>query len=302
MTKPEPMRGVYAPLLTPVNKDYSPDIDRWIEHAQWLVENGCHGLAPFGTTSEANSFSLEERIGMLERLVGSGIAAQKMIVGVGCCAFPDTVRLAAHAVEVGAGGVLMLPPFYYKGVSDEGIYRAVAEVIERVADDRLRVYLYHIPPIAQVGYSLDLIDRIVTAFPEIVVGIKDSSGDDANLQGILDRFPGFGTLAGSERQLIQTLRGGGAGTITAMANVIPAAIRRVYDNWQSPDIDAMQVELNELRDALKPWPMIPALKVIVAGWRGHEGWRAARPPLVELPDASAAALLSSAAVVHALQN
>lgn len=300
MIKPEPLRGVFAPLLTPMHDDYSPDIERWIEHAEWLLANGCHGLAPFGTTSEANSFSIEERMGMLERLVGAGLPAAQMIVGVGCCAFPDTVRLASHAVEMGSGGVLMLPPFYYKGVSDEGIFRAVAEVIERVADDRLRVYLYHIPPIAQVGYSLDLIERLVSMFPQTIVGIKDSSGDDKNLQGILDGFLGFGTFAGSERLLVQTMRGGGAGTITAMANVIPAAIRRVYDHWQSPDVDAMQAEINVLRDTIRPWPMIPALKAIVSQWRDHDGWRTVRPPLCRLPNAAAETLLGQAAVMQAL--
>ena len=292
MIRPEPMRGVYAPILTPVREDYSPDVERWIAHAQWLLENGCHGLAPFGTTSEANSFSVEERIGMLERLVGAGLPAEQMIVGVGCCAFPDTVRLAAHATELGAGGVLMLPPFYYKDVSDEGIFRAVAEAIERVADDRLRVYLYHIPPIAQVGFSLELIDRLVSMFPQIVVGIKDSSGNPGNLAGILDRFFGFGTFAGSEKLLLQTLRGGGVGTISALANIIPAQIRHLYDNWQSPEAETIQAGLNHLREALKPYPVIPALKQMVATWRDDSGWLSVRPPLVALPHARALELLA----------
>lgn len=283
MIRPEPMHGVYAPILTPVRDDYSPDIERWVTHAHWLLENGCHGLAPFGTTSEANSFSLEERIGMLERLVGAGIPAAKMIVGVGCCAFPDTVRLAAHAAELGAGGVLMLPPFYYKDVSDEGIFRSVAEAIERVADDRLRVYLYHIPPIAQVGFSYDLIERLVSMFPQTVVGIKDSSGNADNLDGILTRFFGFGTFAGSEKLLLQTLRGGGAGTISALANIIPAQIRHLYDNWQTPEAERIQAGLNALREALRPFPVIPALKQMVATWRNDEAWVNVRPPLVALP-------------------
>jgi 4-hydroxy-tetrahydrodipicolinate synthase len=298
MIRPEPLRGVFAPVLTPVREDYSPDIERWIIHCHWLMENGCHGLAPFGTTSEANSFSVEERIGMLERLVGADLPAHKMIVGVGCCAFPDTVRLTSHAVEVGCGGVLMLPPFYYKGVSDEGIFRSIAEVIERVGDNRLRVYLYHIPPIAQVGFSLPLIERLVSMFPQTVVGIKDSSGDAKNLQGILDNFFAFGTFAGSEKFLLQTLRSGGAGTITAMANIIPGQIRQVYDHWQSPEAEAMQQEINVLREALRAYSTIPALKQIIAQWRNDPAWTTCRPPLVNLSHAEAAEVIERVAAAQ----
>jgi len=292
MTHPEPMRGVYAPILTAVHADGSPDLSRWIEHAHWLLANGCHGLAPFGTTSEATSFSVEERTSMLEVLVNAGLPAAKMIVGVGLNAVADTARLTSHAVELGAGGVLMLPPFYYKDVTDEGLFRNVADVIERVADDRLRVYLYHIPPIAQVGYSLDLIDRLIKAYPQTVVGIKDSSGNDQTLDGILARFPGFGTFAGSERLLLKTLRSGGAGTITAMANIIPGAIRRLYDHWQQPEADQIQADVNALRDALKGYPLIPALKRVLADLRNDPEWIHVRPPLVALNDEQSGVLRS----------
>lgn len=292
----EPMRGVYAPILTPVLPDLSPDIERWLAHARWLLENGCDGLAPFGTTSEANSFSVGERIEMMDQLVEAGLPAEKMIVGVGCCALTDTVRLATHAVSHGAGGVLMLPPFYYKGVSDEGIFRAVAETIERVGDARLQVYLYHIPPIAVVGYGLPLIERLINAYPDTVVGIKDSSGDLNNLHSILDAFPGFGTFAGSEKFLLQTLRSGGVGTITAMANVIPADIKHLYDNWRSPDADAIQSELNAMRTATAGLQPICALKEIVAAWRDDSEWRRVRPPLVSLSTEKAEALLATPVV------
>ncbi|MGL4647983.1 MAG: dihydrodipicolinate synthase family protein, partial [Caldilineaceae bacterium] len=246
----------------------------------------------FGTTSEANSFSVAERTNLLEQLVNAGLPAAQMIVGVGCNAVPDTAALTAHAVTLGAGGVLMLPPFYYKDVTDEGIFRSVAEVIERVADDRLRVYLYHIPPIAQVGFSLDLIERLVSMFPQTVVGIKDSSGNEATLDGILGKFFGFGTFAGSERLLLKTLRGGGAGTITAMANIIPGEIRRLYDNWQKPEADQIQADVNALRDALKGYPLIPALKRVVADLRQDPDWAHVRAPLVALNQEQAAALRS----------
>lgn len=292
MIRPEPMRGVYAPILTAVHEDGAPDLPRWIDHAHWLLANGCHGLAPFGTTSEATSFSMDERMDLLEALVHAGLPARQMIVGVGCNAVPDSARLTAHAVELGVGGVLMLPPFYYKDVTDEGLFRSVAEVIERVADDRLRVYLYHIPPIAQVGYSLDLIERLVSMYPQTVIGLKDSSGNEQTLDSILTRFFGFGTFAGSERLLLKALRGGGSGTITAMANIIPGAIRALYDNWQRPEADAMQAELNTLRNALSGFAVIPALKRVVADLRQDPEWVHVRPPLVALNHEQTEALRS----------
>ncbi len=292
----QPMHGVYAPVLTPVRPDLSPDVDRWIAHCRWLLENGCDGLAPFGTTSEANSFSVDERIEMMEQLVAAGLPTSKMIVGVGCSAFPDTVRLTRHAVENGAGGVLMLPPFYYKGVSDEGIFRAVAESIERVGDDRLQVYLYHIPPMAVTGFSLRLIERLINAYPDTVVGIKDSSGDLNNLQATLDAFPGFGTFAGTEKFLLQTLRSGGAGTITAMANVIPAEIGNLYAKWQSHEADEIQGSLNAMREATAGMQPICALKEIVAAWLNDPEWRRVRPPLATLSTEKVEALLANPAV------
>ncbi len=300
MIRPEPMRGVYAPILTPVTDTYAPDAKRLVAHGRWLLENGCHGLAPFGTTSEANSFSAAERMQTLEAMIDGGLPPAQMIVGVGCCAFTDTTMLARHATEAGCGGVLMLPPFYYKGISDEGIFRAVAEVIDRVADDRLRVYLYHIPPIAQVGFSPALIERLKSIFPQTVVGIKDSSGDVQNLTVLLEQFPGFGTFAGSEKLLLQTLRSGGVGTITALANIIPGPIRNLYDQWQSPEADQIQDDLNALRTALAPFPVIAALKEIVARRWDDPSWRTVRPPLVGLPVHVAEELAANPAVANYL--
>jgi 4-hydroxy-tetrahydrodipicolinate synthase len=158
----------------------------------------------------------------------------------------------------------------------------VAEVIERVGDSRLRVYIYHIPPIAVVGFNLKVIERLVKAYPATVVGIKDSSGDWNNLKAILESFPGFGTFTGSERYLLPTLRMGGAGTISAMANVIPGRIRRLYDGWLAENAEQMQEELNVPREALREYAPIPALKELMASRTGDPCWRNLRPPLVNL--------------------
>lgn len=290
---PQVLRGIFAPTLTPVRADLSPDVARWIEFSHRLLENGCHGLCPFGTTSEANSFGLDERMEMLEQLIDAGIPAAQLMPGTGACAIPDTVRLTAHAVKLGCSGVLMLPPFYYKAITDDGLFRAFAEVIERVGDARLRVYLYHIPPVSQVGFSLALIERLIQAYPGVVVGIKDSSADWNNLHALLTTFPGFGIFTGSERFLLQTLRLGGAGSINAVANVIAPLQRRLYEQMQSPEAEGMQEEVNRFRQIYKDLPAIPALKQIMAHLRGDADWRHVRPPFVELSDAQAQGLIAN---------
>lgn len=294
--------GIFAPVLTPVQADLSPDAVRWIALCKRLLADGCHGLCPFGTTSEANSFSVEERMDLLEQLIESHVPAAQLMPGTGCCALPDTVRLTTHAVRIGCGGVLVLPPFYYKGVSDDGLFRSFSEVIERVGDRRLRIYLYHIPPVAQVGISLKLIERLVSAYPETVVGIKDSSGDWNNLQALLTNFPGFGTFTGNEKFLLATLREGGAGSINAVANVIPQPQRRLYEQWQSPEAPQMQTEIDQLRQVMQPYPTIAGMKQIVAYLLNDPGWLHLRPPLHNLTPAQAEALLQSVAALPYLQK
>jgi 4-hydroxy-tetrahydrodipicolinate synthase len=289
------LRGIFAPTLTPVHADLSPDIERWVAFSKQLLADGCHGLCPFGTTSEANSFGVSERIDMLEQLVAGGVPAAKLMPGTGTSAIPDSVKLTSHAVKLGCSGVLVLPPFYYKGVSDDGIFTAMAEVIERVGDTRLRVYLYHIPPVAQVSFSLALIERLVKAYPQTVVGIKDSSGDWNNLQAILTNFPGFATFTGSERFLTDTLKLGGAGSINAVANLIAPLERRLYDNWQSADGPALQEAVNKMRPVFKDVQPIPALKQMVAHVRQDPNWVNVRPPFVKLNEAQAQGVLSALA-------
>jgi 4-hydroxy-tetrahydrodipicolinate synthase len=287
--------GVWAPAITPFQRDLSPDPERFARHARWLLANGCTGLAAFGTNSEANSLNAEERMSLLEYLIAHGVSASALMPGTGCCALTDSVRLTAHAVALGCAGALMLPPFYYKGVSDDGIFAFVSRVIDEVASPALRVYLYHIPPVAQVGYSLDLVGRLIKAYPETVVGLKDSSGDWGNTAALLDRFPGFAVFPGSEVFLLDALRKGGAGCITASGNVNVPGIRRVYENWRGPQADALQAEITTLRKALQAYPMVPALKRIVAHFHNDPDWAAVRPPLIPLDQAQSSSLIADLA-------
>jgi len=275
--------GVLSPVVTPFNADFSVDAERFVRHCQWLMSNGV-GLAVFGTNSEANSLTVGERLDLLDRVVDSGVDAARMMPGTGCCALDDSVRLTAHAVKRGCGGVLMLPPFYYKGVSDEGLFRNFAQIIERVGDDRLRIYLYHIPPVSQIPISLGLIERLLDRYPKQIAGVKDSSGDWNNTKAMLDRFAqrGFDVFAGSETFLLANLRNGGKGCISATANVNPAAIHDLFQRWKGDGADALQAGLDGIRATFQKFPMIPALKAAVAHWGADEGWARVRPPLVEL--------------------
>jgi 4-hydroxy-tetrahydrodipicolinate synthase len=279
------LRGVLAPVVTPFRKDYSPDAPRFVRHCKWLLAHGCSGLAVFGTNSEANSLSADERMTLLEQLVEGGVPAAQLMPGTGCCALTESVRLTAHAVTLGCAGALMLPPFYYKGVPDEGLFRNFSEVIQRVGDDRLQLYLYHIPPVAQVGISLGLIERLLNAYPKSVAGVKDSSGDWNNTKAMIDAFAkqGFEVFAGSEVFLLRTMRAGGVGCITAGANVNPHGIDRVYRGWQSAEAEALQADADKVRQILQSQvSMIPALKAAIAHYAADPDWITVRPPLVEL--------------------
>jgi 4-hydroxy-tetrahydrodipicolinate synthase len=288
MKQAQRIRGVLSPVVTPFNKDLSPDPRRFIAHCQWLLTQNC-GLAVFGTNSEANSLSINERIALLDALLSADVDPSRMMPGTGCCALTDTVRLTEHAVKAGCAGVLMLPPFYYKDVSEEGLYRNFSEVVERVGDARLRIYLYHIPPVAVVGITPGLVERLLKKYPTAIAGMKDSSGDWNNTKTFLDAFAksGFDIFPGSESFLLAGLKNGGAGCISATANVNPAAIDKLFRDWRKPDADLQQEALNVVRKTVGQYVMIPALKAVVAHYSKDPEWVAVRPPLTELTAAQA---------------
>jgi 4-hydroxy-tetrahydrodipicolinate synthase len=296
MKQPSRLRGVLSPVVTPFDKDLRPDAERLVQHCRWLLKNDV-GLAVFGTNSEANSLSVPEKLDLLERLVGAGLPPARMMPGTGCCALTDSVELTRAAARLGCAGVLMLPPFYYKGVSDDGLFRSYAEIIERVGDERLRIYLYHIPPVSQVPITLPLIGRLLQRYPGIIAGVKDSSGDWSNTKAMLDQFQpqGFDVFAGSETFLLATLRAGGAGCISATANVNPGPIARLAANWRQADADRQQAALDAVRKVFQSMPMIPALKAAVAHFSGDGAWTTVRPPLVSLTDAQTRTLIEALA-------
>ena len=300
-----PFAGVLVPVLTPFistststgTRSGEPDTGRFIAFCRWLLDQGADGLAIFGTTSEANSMSGAERMELLDRLVAAGIPPARLMPGTGACSVTEAATLIRHAVGHGVGGVLMLPPFYYKGMDDDGLFAFFAGVIERVGSSALRMFLYHIPPQTVLGLSLDLVGRLIRAYPETVVGLKDSSGDWNNTAALLERFPGFSVFPGSEVFLLDGLRKGAVGCITATGNVNVPGIRKVYENWRTPQADALQAEITLARKTIQAYPMVPALKRIVAHFHRDPDWAAVRPPMTALTEAQSKALLDDLAKI-----
>lgn len=297
--------GVLVPVLTPFHDGLAPDRRRWVALCRALLDAGADGLAVFGTTSEANSLTAAERRDLLEHLISAGVPAERLMAGVGSCALPEAVGNARHALANRCGGVLMLPPWYYKNPSDDGLFAFYAETVERVGDAALRIYLYHFPAMSQVPLSLGLIERLIAAYPDTIVGIKDSGGDWANTQAMIERFPGFDVFCGSEEFLLATLRHGGRGCITAVGNVNVHAINTLYLAWRNgdgaagkalsrhrADADAQQERVSAIRALFTRGPTIPLLKAVLARHTGDPGWTHVRPPFCPA-DAAAAERLDS---------
>lgn len=286
--------GAWAASLTPLNADLGIDTGAYLAHLRWLLDRGCAGVAALGTTGEANSFSLAERLALIGALSGSGIAGDRLVIGAGCCAAPDTIALTRAVLDAGYANVLMLPPFYYKNVSDEGVFRAYANVIESVGDARLRVLIYDFPQMTGIKMGVELLARLESAFAGVVVGVKNSSGDWAAMDATAKALPGFLVFAGSEQFLLPTLRAGGPGCISATANVTCAALAALADAWRDADADARQDEITRTRLMLQQFPTIAALKEIMAHATGRPQWRLLRPPLTNLAETDAARLIEQA--------
>jgi 4-hydroxy-tetrahydrodipicolinate synthase len=280
---------LFVPAITPFAADLSLDTARFVAHAQSLIAAGAHGLAPFGSTSEANSLSVSERMAALEALVAAGVSPSQLIPGTGCCAAADTIALSSHATKLGCRGALMLPPFFYKGVSDEGVYDAYAQVIEAVGPE-LRVYLYHIPQMSGVAITLPLIERLLATFGGQIAGLKDSSGKWENTAAVIAAFPQIDTYSASETLIPENVAAGGAGCISASSNVNPHGIRALIDGLNGRDHAALHAQVSGVRTIFEGLPLIPAIKAAVALQAGDLGLARVRPPFVATGAAHAEAI------------
>jgi 4-hydroxy-tetrahydrodipicolinate synthase len=289
-----PIRGVLVPLLTPFNDDMTVATGLYVEHAKWLLDQGCAGLVPFGTTGEALSVGIDERIAAVRALVDGGIDPSLMIPGTGLSNVADTARLSRACLDLGCSGVMTLPPFYYKGVSEEGLYRHFVQLLGAIGEDA-RIFLYHIPPIAIVGIPTALAARLHAEFPEQIVGIKDSSGEWENTRGLLD-IDGLVVYPGSELPLIDALELGAPGCISATANLNGGAIAQLIDAYFDGDtilVSELQQEVRRFRLLIQDYAPIPAQKRLLALVTGDERWANVRPPLIEMPGEQGRKLLST---------
>jgi 4-hydroxy-tetrahydrodipicolinate synthase len=279
-----PCAGVWVPVATPFQVDGKIDRTLFLEHSRYLLNEGADGLAILGTTSEANSLSVAERLDLLEFLVDNGVSPEQLMPGTGSCAITDAVQLTKAAVAAGCVGTLVLPPFYYKGVSDDALFAYFSELIERVGEDGLRVYLYHIPPIAQVGFSLPLIERLLKRYESVIAGLKDSSGDFKNTLSVIEAFPSLRVFPGSEAFLLDGLRAGAVGCITATGNINARAIKQSYLGSKAGAADSLQAAIARRRKIVESFPLIPAIKAVLARRYGEPTWRHTRVPLMPLDE------------------
>ena len=270
--------GVYAAVLTPFEDDGMPSLELLVAHCRLLLAAGAHGLSVLGTTGEANSLTVAERMRILEGLIDAGLDPAALLPGTGCCALDDTVTLTQGALALGISRVLMLPPFYYKSVDDEGLFAAYSTVVERVADTRLQLYLYNIPQLSGIALGVGLVARLQAAYGDVIAGVKDSS---RSLESLLAycRLENFTVLAGTERLLVEALAAGGSGCIAALVNTHAADVRRLYELARGDAGRERTATLARAGDVLERAPFVASLKEVVAEQTGDARWRNVRPPL-----------------------
>jgi 4-hydroxy-tetrahydrodipicolinate synthase len=275
---------LFVPAITPFKADLSVDVEKFIHNCKMLLADGAHGLAPFGTTSEANSLSVEERMSLLDQLIDSGVPASCLIPGTGCSALPDTIHLSAHATKRGCKGVLALPPFYYKGVPEDGVFAAFSKTIEAVGSADFKVYLYHIPQMTGVPITLALTERLLAAYPDTIAGLKDSSGVWENTLDFIKAFPQIESYSASEALIPQNVAAGGAGCISASANVNAAGIVALMTALGTPEEEKAAEKATEIRKIFESIPLIPGIKATVARRYADDGYAIVRPPFSALPE------------------
>jgi 4-hydroxy-tetrahydrodipicolinate synthase len=293
-------KGVFCAALTPLNADLTPDHATFVRHCRYLLDEGCDGIALLGTTGEANSFSATERRALLESAIKAGIAPSQLLPGTGVTALMETIDLTRHALSVGVTTVVMLPPFYYKDISDDGVYASYSEIVQRIADPRLKIVLYHIPQMSHQPITHGVIARLRAQYPATFVGIKDSSGDFANMTAMIEKFPGLAVLAGADPLLLPLLEKGGAGCITATSNLVARDLAYVFRHFNDGDaaLEAAQNRIIKARERASLFPQIASLKVLLGHRTRHDGWRRLRPPLLPLPQENIDKLLATGSAVR----
>jgi 4-hydroxy-tetrahydrodipicolinate synthase len=282
--KPTSFSGIWPAMLTPLTSDLSIDQPRFSAHALALLRAGCGGVTPFGTTGEGPSFSVGERMAAVDALVTAGVPADRIIVSTSCAAITDVVTLTKHAVEVGAHGCLMLPPFYFKGVSDAGVLDAYRYVIDRISarsgHTRPRLYLYHLPQVSAAPLTHEVIATLQREYPGVIAGIKDSECNRANSVALAERFGrDLSVYVGNELDLRTLGRMGSKGAISGLANFWPKLVAQLVGQPDAPGTGALHARVQALLDGVSRHALIPALKVVMAWQSGDDAWLRVRAPL-----------------------
>ncbi len=280
------IKGLISPILSPFDDNLNFNQEMYNELAKDLLSTGCSGLAPFGTTGEALSVSNDERMQALENLIKSGVSPNKLIPGTGLCNFPDTVKISRHAIELGCKGVMTLPAFYFKDVTDEGLFQYYERLIDEINHPNLKIYLYHIPQVSGVGLSIPLVKKLRSTYPDIIVGIKDSSGVWENTEQLLS-IDGLIVYPGAELPVIDAIKLGGPGCISATANFNPNNISKVIElshdgKWDQAE--EVHKDVKEVRYLFQDYSAIPAQKAMLAIKYKDKRWKNIRPPLVQISE------------------
>jgi 4-hydroxy-tetrahydrodipicolinate synthase len=287
-----PYQGIWPAMLTPLDANLDINIPAFATHARSLLDSGCVGVTPFGTTGEGPSFSVAERVAAVDGLISGGVPAGRILVSTSCAALPDVVALTQHAVQAGAFGVLLLPPFFLKGVPDQGVIDFYNQVIDKVAEDRLRIVLYHIPQISGIGLSHHVVQTLVQRYPQTIIGIKDSGGQrEVSLAFAKAFMPPLQVWVGNEPDL-QTLAARGAvGAVSGVGNVMPRLLQRLVGEFDGAQAARDQTRVKAFIEILVDgWGMTAAFKGIMAILNNDPGWRHVRAPLLALDDAQMARL------------
>lgn len=275
-----PNTGIYTASLTPFTASYNPNIPVLVSHVEWLLENGADGVALLGSTGEANSMTVKQRQAIIEQSTIK-LPVDRLMFGTGSCALQDAVRLTKASIDAGVYAVLVLPPFYYKPQNDESVIRFYSELIASVDDSGLRIIFYNFPKFTGYNFDHNVINQLKSRFGDIAAGIKDSSGNWENMLAVAQNVPDLMVYSGTETFLLEILLNGGAGCITATANLLASECQQVFQAWkndQQQDAEQEQKKLSSLRKAFESFPFVSGLKSIFADYIDSANWEHMLPP------------------------
>jgi len=294
MTKPR-LSGVIAAIATPIEASGAPDLKRALNLARYLLDNGCDGLNVLGTTGEATSFARDERMAVMSAYKTAGLPLDRLMVGTGAAAVSDAVALTRHAAELGFAAALVLPPFYYKGVPDDGLIAYIDTLVKATADNPIPIYLYHFPAMSGLPWHVTLIKRLLESFPSRIVGLKDSSGDMAYARSAAAIAPDFAVFPSTEAALIEARGGAFAGCISATANLNADLCARA---WRSGDAGALDTAV-AIRKLFDGKPLVSGVKALLAHIHDDPALARVKPPLAAFSAADRAAVFAGYDAVRA---